>query len=535
MERRKHNLLFVIILLGTSLVAMTQEVPYGINYQAVARDSYGNELVNQRIDIRFTVISSNPLGDIQYQEVHYDISTSRYGVFSVIIGKGTPTIGICESFSGIDWESAPHYLKVEIKFSNEFMEMGTMQFLSVPYALYAAKSLEAGPQGPEGPAGPAGPQGEKGEPGDPATDDQTLSFDGQNLSISGGNTVPLTPLVNDADADPLNEIQYLSIAGDSLSITNGNSIKLQEINIDDADANPENEIQDLIIENNILRISKNQDYNPIDLSKYLDNTDRQELGFNMADSTLSISSGNSIDLSDVLRDPDTDEFNEIQDLSLEGNILSVTMNSGATSIDLGPYLDNTDDQELSYNPETHILTIENGTSQIDLDELKDDADADPSNELVTELTVDGTDLVLKEGSNEKRVDLSSNVVAFRALKEVNTSAAMPLSNVDFIPDSEIYNDGLGLNMSTGEFTASYDGIYTFNITYSADGTGSSRELMIYLNGNLYENIGVDILSGDVLYRSVTMKLSSQDKVKLVIHTGTGTSIGTGSFSGFRVY
>ncbi len=45
--------------------------------------------------------------------------------------------------------------------------MGTMQFMAVPYALYAAKSLEPGPAGPPGP---------KGDPGDPATDDQQLSY-----------------------------------------------------------------------------------------------------------------------------------------------------------------------------------------------------------------------------------------------------------------------------------------------------------------------------------------------------------------------
>jgi len=59
--------------------------------------------------------------------------------------------------------------------------------LSVPYALYAEKSLEAGLQGSKGDTGPQGLQGVqglKGDQGDPASDKQTLSLVGSDLSIS---------------------------------------------------------------------------------------------------------------------------------------------------------------------------------------------------------------------------------------------------------------------------------------------------------------------------------------------------------------
>lgn len=417
----------IVFIMATFLSANSQEVPFGINYQAVARDNYGSELVNERVDIRFTILSSTPLGNIEYQEMHDNVSTSRFGVFSVTIGTGTPIMGSCESFSDISWESAPHYLKVEIKFANDFLEMGTMQFLSVPYALYAAKSLEPGPPGPKG---------DKGDPGDPASDNQKLSFDGENLTIDGGYD----------GSGPISTVNLGAL-----------------LNVDDADADPENEIQDLRLESNALRITKNSEYTSIDLSKYLDNTDEQTLAFNTSDGTLSISNGNSVDMSQALMD------------------------------------------------------------------------TDPANELITGFTMDGTELVINEGSNEKRVDLSSNMVAFRAKKTENSDASMPLSNVDFIPDSPEFNDGMAFSMATGEFTAPYDGIYTFDIVYSADGSGSGRVLMIYKNGNMYQNLGEDISSGTRLFRTVTMKLLTNDRVKLVVHTGTGTSIGTGIFSGYKVF
>jgi len=94
------------------------------------------------------------------------------------------------------------------------------------------------PEGPEGPEGPQGPQGlqgaqgtqgeqgiqgEQGVPGDPATDDQTLSIDGHELTISGGNMVTLPDSIIDDDADPTNEIQDLQLSGNDLSITNKTS------------------------------------------------------------------------------------------------------------------------------------------------------------------------------------------------------------------------------------------------------------------------------------------------------------------------
>ena len=136
-------------------------VPLGINYQAVARDNSGNELVNRSIDVRFSIISGNPLGTPVYQELHSNVITSKYGVFSLIIGGGVATGGIYDDLSQVDWASALHYLKVEVKFQGAFTDMGTMQFLAVPYALYAYKSLEAGPEGPKGDTGPLGPAGRR--------------------------------------------------------------------------------------------------------------------------------------------------------------------------------------------------------------------------------------------------------------------------------------------------------------------------------------------------------------------------------------
>ncbi len=289
-----YRCLLILGLVILSRVSSGQSVPLGINYQAVARDNFGKEIVNRDIDVRFSIIADNPLGNVVYQELHSDVTTSRYGVFSLIIGKGDRTGGIYENFGEIDWSLAPHYLKVEIKFDNDFLDMGTMQFLAVPYALYAQKSLEPGPQGP------------KGDPGDPASDDQTLSFDGGNLSISGGNTVNLSSL---------NVPHQLTLVGDTLSILGGNKVALT------------NQIQDLQMDvNNKLKITKNPAATEIDLAPF-----KQSLSYNSSSAALSISGTSStVDLSSLKNDADSDPLNELQTLSYNINTGDLSISSKNT-------------------------------------------------------------------------------------------------------------------------------------------------------------------------------------------------------------
>jgi hypothetical protein len=197
--------LLVIVISGTVTATAQTTFPAGINYQAVARNSSGDELVNTDIEVQFSIRKGSPTGEYVYQEVFTDVTTSRYGVFSLIIGKGDPVIG---TFNEIDWSTANHYLQVAVKFENNFIEMGTMQFMAVPYALYAAKSLEPGPVGPPGP---------QGEPGDPASDDQELSYNRatRELSISGGNSLPLD-----------SEVAFRAINTTEINLPNEEQVKL---------------------------------------------------------------------------------------------------------------------------------------------------------------------------------------------------------------------------------------------------------------------------------------------------------------------
>jgi hypothetical protein len=443
----KRNIL-LILLAFTGMTGISQTVP-GINYQAVARDNFGKELINREIDVMFSIISGNPLGTLVYREVHAKVRTSNYGVFSLVIGKGEPTSigsGLLANFSQISWETANHYLKVEVKFNSDFLDMGTMQFFAVPYALYAKKSLEPGPQGL------------KGDKGDPATDDQTLSFNGNNLSIAGGNTVNLSTL---------NVAHNLSLLGDTLSIYGGNSVKLP------------NHLQDLSLDpNNKIKLTKSA--SEIDLTPF-----KQNLSYNNSTGFLSISNGTGADLTVLKTD-------EIQDIKLTGNQLTIDKNAASTGVDLGKYLDNKDEQTLVYNPSTYNLSITGGNS----------------------VTIGAT-----IGFKAKKSSTQTGLTAGTTYPFVNSDA-------EFI-ESSCYEIG------SGSFTAPIQGIYTFYITYKADGPGSARVLSLLKNGTVYEILGPDISSGTEIIKWVTMKLDQGNVISLTINTGTSTYSGTGSFLGYK--
>jgi len=126
----------ILTLLSVLFCAITfaQNVPQGINYQAIARDAAGAELANDTLAVQFSIITS---GSVSWQENH-TVTTNNFGLFTAIIGNGTTTNGGSSiTFDLIDWGAAAHSLKVEIDYGNGYLDMGTNDFMSVPYSLHA--------------------------------------------------------------------------------------------------------------------------------------------------------------------------------------------------------------------------------------------------------------------------------------------------------------------------------------------------------------------------------------------------------------
>ena len=155
---------YTLLLFLLLCLAGYSQVPQAMNYQAVARNLSGDPLVNKTVSLRISITDGLSGGTTEYQETRTAI-TNQFGLFTLKIGLGTPTIGI---FANIKWATGNKYIVIEYDADggSNYINMGVTQLVSVPYALYAATAGDAvGPAGPQGNAGPTGPAGVKGEPG----------------------------------------------------------------------------------------------------------------------------------------------------------------------------------------------------------------------------------------------------------------------------------------------------------------------------------------------------------------------------------
>jgi hypothetical protein len=295
--------------------SMKAQIPQTFKYQTAIRDNSGNLLANKLIALKISILRTSASGILVYSESH-NVSTTDFGIANINIGNGTVIQG---NFNQIDWGNGPYFLKTELDVNNgnNFLFMGTTQLLSVPYALYAAKSANAENDFDKDSLnevqqiGLNGNQLQLTKSGGTVnldkyidnTDSQSLSLQGNTLSISRGNSIILSGVV-DLDSDPTNELQSLSTNKDTLRLSKSNFVVLPK----DNDADSLNEIQTLAINGSRLNISKgNQIVVDPDTTNEL-----QTLYFN--GSKIGISKGNELII-------DKDSTNELQALYLSGDTL----------------------------------------------------------------------------------------------------------------------------------------------------------------------------------------------------------------------
>ena len=266
----KNLLALCLLAIAISAVNAQNVPPQAIAFQGVAidpngypvpsMDEFGNPLRNEPIRVRFSIQDSDGNSSTVHYSEEHAIVTDQYGRFALEIGRGNSVNA--NQFEDINWGLGKKYLKVEVDLSGtgaEYVTSSIQEMLSVPFALYAA---------------------------------------------SAGNNA-------DADADPTNEIQSLSVNGNQLSITGANTVTLQD-----------NDSQTLSMNGSTLSISNGNNVTLLD-------NDQQTLS--LSGQNLSISNGNSVTLPTAQLD-DNDSTNEIQHLSLNGSQLSLSKSSATVDL-----------------------------------------------------------------------------------------------------------------------------------------------------------------------------------------------------------
>ncbi|MFO8234641.1 MAG: fibrobacter succinogenes major paralogous domain-containing protein [Bacteroidales bacterium] len=130
MKKLYFSILFTIITL-----IINSQAPQNFNYQAIVRDASGNEKSNQAVGVQISILHGSASGTAVYVE-RFTPATNDYGLINIQIGTGDVQSG---SFSTIDWSNSPYFIKTEIDDAGgtTYVEMGTSQLISVPYALHA--------------------------------------------------------------------------------------------------------------------------------------------------------------------------------------------------------------------------------------------------------------------------------------------------------------------------------------------------------------------------------------------------------------
>ena len=310
MSRVKIIFLSMLMLLPAMMVAQT---PLGINYQGIARAGDGSPLINQNIGLRVS-ITAGPDGSTDYMEEHHVI-TNDFGLFTVIVGDGQSG----GSLNDVDWAAGNKWLQVEVDAQDQgnYTLVGTQQLVSVPYALFAAQSGDDLSPG-------VGIDISNGRVNN-VLPDQVINLEGEGATTVSGTypnfRINTTDNVEDDDASPTNEIQSLTLNGNNLELSNGGIVDLSSfVNTDGQN------LADVL--------AQGADANGAIITGLSDPIAAQD-----AATKNYVDNQNDLDL-------DKDNSNEIQDLALVSNTLTITNNTAATPIDLSGYV-NTDAQNLN--------------------------------------------------------------------------------------------------------------------------------------------------------------------------------------------
>ncbi|RED50567.1 hypothetical protein [Seonamhaeicola aphaedonensis] len=147
MKKFKYILFTVVFSIAVNVVS-AQRIGNldGINYQAVALNDETQEIVgldieakplyNREIGVRFTITKGLD-GEVQWEETHVT-TTDAYGLFSLVIGKGTVSSTTYSRLLDMPWIEADQFLKVEISTKNDgsYKTVSNQKFMAVPYAFY---------------------------------------------------------------------------------------------------------------------------------------------------------------------------------------------------------------------------------------------------------------------------------------------------------------------------------------------------------------------------------------------------------------
>ena len=139
-------ILILIVLIGVHVQSNAQVAPNGILFQAVARDANNNAASNRNVYAIVNILEGSSTGSSTYSE-SFQVLSSKEGIFTILIGQGSRVSG-ASSLLSLNWLNKTYFANIKIAIqptfpdpgwtpNNNYIDIGTTQFWSVPYAFTA--------------------------------------------------------------------------------------------------------------------------------------------------------------------------------------------------------------------------------------------------------------------------------------------------------------------------------------------------------------------------------------------------------------
>jgi hypothetical protein len=136
--------LLLSLLLAYVFCLLSSQVPQGFNYQAIARNASGKEIVSTSLQVRISILTdttgfySTGSGTYVWEE-QQNVTTNSFGLFTLIIGNplATKVQGSAATFSAVNWNGGSLFLGAKVNYQGIWLNLGTSKLGSVPYAKVA--------------------------------------------------------------------------------------------------------------------------------------------------------------------------------------------------------------------------------------------------------------------------------------------------------------------------------------------------------------------------------------------------------------
>lgn len=139
---------FLVFCTGATIA----QPPAVMNYQSVAKDPLGNPAKNRDVYVKEIIYQTSAIGGKNVWEETHVAKTDNDGIFTIYIGKGTRAATTTISNIGqVDWANGPFFMNVKVAVApsvpavwwvaaDNYIDLGTTQLMSVPYALFAGNA-----------------------------------------------------------------------------------------------------------------------------------------------------------------------------------------------------------------------------------------------------------------------------------------------------------------------------------------------------------------------------------------------------------